>query len=272
MFSRTVILTTALRWVMVFLLNSFSPVWAEASPPIGTISSITFTGNTRFSASELVEALRIVRVGQTYSAEALQYDVDVNLVNRYRKDGYILVKPKCSSTVLPGDRVDVRVELEEGPQFRYGTFEVEGASVIDARDVFDVQRGDVVDYVEFKKAMEELRRRYEREGYLDATVFPAVAPDPQNRRVAATIRIIEGQQYLVREVNFSGSPNPRIDSLIRESWLLHEGQVFDSSLLQASLRRLNALQLFGSLSEEDCKILKLPRIERVDIQVRLRPR
>ena len=193
------------------------------------------------------------RSAACFVADQLEYDVQVNLLDEYRKQGYVFCKsPKPVLTQIP-DREGIEgsygitIPIEEGPQFHYGAFEllgVEALAVEDLLKIYDVTSGAVVNYSSLKTANEELIRAYCRQGYLDMQPIPEMRPDHELREISIKMRIEEGRQYVFGKHSGTVDSQESLDASsvglkeFQQSWLLEEGDVFNCDLLDRSILRL----------------------------------
>ena len=60
----------------------------------------------------------------------------------------------------------------------------------------------------------------------------------------------EGKQFFVRRIEFTGNTTTR-DRVIRRQLLIDEGDVYNSTLWDASILRLNQLGYFETLKENE---------------------
>ena len=98
--------------------------------------------------------------------------------------------------------------------------------------------------------MENLRTLYGKFGYIDFSPEPQFDFIPNTDQVDLTITADEGKQFFVRRIDFAGNTTTR-DKVIRREILLDEGDMFNSSLWDLSILRLNQLGYFEVLKKED---------------------
>lgn len=267
----------------------------HAGPKV-RIGDIRFEGNTILSDSELRLALKMNKEKGLFTAfkntdkyieEKLEYDLHVNMLEAYRSRGYIFAKigdPGVSIVEAPRgwllmfrktkQQYYLSIPIEEGEQFRYGSFKVEGIENLDqdlVQQVYNVVPGNIVDYVSLKENNEELKKAYSILGYLDATVIPEVDADPENKTVDIRVQVEEGKQYIVDRIIFAGNTKSR-DKVLRREFFLEEQAQFDGGLLDYSILRLNQLGFFDAIEEKDYEVIKRPDLGEVDIQVNVKER
>ena len=260
------------------------------------IGDIGFEGNTLISDDDLLDSLEmtkergmftIFKGTDKYIEEKLEYDLQVNMLEAYRSLGYIFAKvgdPDVRIVEAPRgwmlgfrktkQQYYITIPIEEGEQFRYGSFEVEGIENLNSDLVkasYNIVSGDVVDYVALKEANEGLKKAYSTTGYLDVTVIPRVETDPENNTVDITIQVEEGKQYIVHRIMFAGNTKTR-DKVLRREFFLEEQAQFNGSLLDVSILRLNQLGFFDPIEEKNYEVIKRPDLGEVDIQITVKER
>ena len=259
------------------------------------IGKIDFEGNTVLSSGDLRGALElnkerslmvIFKGHDKFIQDKLEYDLHVNMLEKYRAVGYINAKagePKVEIVegprgMLIGFRKTkqqyyITVPIEEGEQFRYGSFELEGASSFDPealRLAYNIQPGAVVNYVALKKANEDLKKLYATRGFLDMDAIPEMKLN-DDRTVDITMTIVEGKQYIVDRIEFSGNTRSR-DKVLRREMFIEEQQPFNGQLLEVSIQRLNQLGFFEPIKEEDYEVVKKPDEGSADVIVKVKER
>jgi outer membrane protein insertion porin family len=244
------------------------------------IGNIDFRGNNVFSDEELRSALQLTRErpllpftrGRSILLpERLEYDVQANLLGYYQARGYIFARTEPVEVRLvevrrgwfPGRRkmrqeYQITIPVFEGEQYRYSGFSVSGANRIPLASLerlFAVQPGEIVDFSEVRRAVQETQRIYSRQGYLDMEVIPEVRPDVAARTVHLQVTVREGSRYIVRQINFEGNFRTR-DRVLRREFLLDEQAEFNSEELEQSIRRLNQLGFIGPIETQDYEVVK----------------
>ncbi len=152
-----------------------------------------------------------------------------------------------------GKRIDILTSVEEGERYRLGGITFTGIkSNINPkalRTLFAEKDGDYFNRTLFSKGLEELRKAFGAQGYIDFTPQPVPRFDEAKKLIYLDINIEEGKQYYVSRIEFSGNTLTR-DKVIRRELMLEEGQVYNSRLWDLSLQRLNQLNYFETLKSE----------------------
>ena len=276
--------------------SSVKVVFKLDEGPKVRIGKIQFEGNTVLSDDDLRGALELNKErgpivmfkGQDkYIADKLDYDVQVNLMAKYRERGYIMAKAGSAKVeIVEGPRGPlylfrktkqqyyITIPIEEGEQYSVGKFEVAGVQTFDQEVVkrgFNIQEGSIVNYTRLKESTDKLKELYSTLGFLDMDARPDIQPHPDQRTVDINVSVVEGKRYLVNQINFAGNTKTR-DKVLRREFLLEEKMEFNGQLLDISVRRLNQLGFFEMIEEKDYEVIKRPAEGEVDILVKVKER
>ncbi len=276
--------------------SSVRLIFAIDEGPKVRIGDIAFEGNTVFSDKALRDSLELTKVRgpitlfkghDKYIEDKLEYDLQVNLLARYRDVGYIQARAgepdveivEAPQGLLLGFRKTkqqyrITIPIEEGQQYRYSSFDVGGIENFDTdrvRQGYGVEPGEVVNYGALKEANENLKKAYSARGYLDMEAIPEIRPNQEDLTVDVKINVTEGKQYFVNRIEFAGNTKTR-DKVLRREFFLEEQQAFNGQLLDISILRLNQLGFFEKIEEEDYEVVKKPRDSTADIIVKVKER
>ena len=244
--------------------------------PVVKVGNIKFTGNTHISSLKLRRAMRGLKpIGIPYSLifedlfpqtyDSSKLEMDTELVRQvYRDKGYAdaaVEQPKTQIrdqgglnwfTFRPrkGKRIDILMPIEEGARYRLGTITFTGNNprfnIKALRATFPIKDGEWFNATDIGKGLDNLKKAYGADGYINFGAIPKVTYDDKNHTVSIDVDIDEGKQFYVSRIEFQGNTITR-DRVIRRELLLQEGQIYNSQLWQYSLLRLNQLQYFDPL-------------------------
>jgi outer membrane protein insertion porin family len=245
--------------------------------PTVKVGKITFSGNRHVSSRTLRESMRNLRpVGiphsiilenlfaRTYDATKLDEDTE-RVRQAYRDRGYLRGGPVGPAetkirnesglslfTFRPrkGKRIDIHMNIDEGERYRLAAIKFSGykpgTNVNALRSIFTQKDGAIFNLTTFQKDLDNLRKAYSQNGYINFSPVPNPSFDDANHTVTWDINIDEGKQFTVSRIEFQGNTVTR-DFVIRRELLLQEGQVYNSHLWELSLLRLNQLDYFNPL-------------------------
>jgi len=239
-----------------------------------TVADIDFVGNAAFSEEQLQDAMQLKEEGfwwfrsGRFDREAFEEDLRTSLPTFYGGHGYIdfaVVRDTLMVDPLSG-KARLLVEVQEGPQYRLGEFNVQGNSRFPSEalmEVFTTQRrsvlglpfggqrerevGEVFDQQAFSRAAADIEQQYRNEGYLFAQVIPSIervpAAEGQPPRVNATLAVSEQQPFYIRQVSFRGNTTTH-ESVIRERLWIVPGDVYNEQRVIQSYQSISGLGFF----------------------------
>jgi beta-lactamase regulating signal transducer with metallopeptidase domain len=157
-------------------------------------------------------------------------------------------------------------------QYRIADIKVTGAKAVDEAQIrfrVGLVPGQVYNEDQLRSGLEALKWVYGSLGYVNFVPEPRIDFDEQRKVVNLTLDIDEDRQFRINRINFTGNTTTR-DDLIRRELLIEEGQVFNSSLWEQSLARLNQLGYFDEVNNGDVEIKPSPTEPTLDINLRLK--
>lgn len=259
------------------------------------IGKIGFEGNTVLGDKELRSALElnkerspitVFKGSDKYIKEKLEYDIQVNMLEKYRAIGYIQAKagePVVEIVEAPRgpflglrktkQQYYVTIPIEEGEEHYCGKLEIEGAENFSPEVLsilYGVVEGEILDYVSLKESNASVKKLYSTRGFLDMEAIPQVEIK-DDKTVDITINIVEGKQYIVDEIEFSGNTRTR-DKVLRREMFIEEQQPFNGTFLEHSIIRLNQLGFFERIEEEHYEVIKKPDEGSADVTVAIKER
>ncbi|MCA1632556.1 MAG: outer membrane protein assembly factor BamA [Acidobacteria bacterium] len=268
------------------------------------VVEVDFDGNQVFSDGELRSQMKLVKEAGLISRfkgqdilhlEKLEYDLRVNVVNYMRSKGYLEARtgePKVEGVgprrtgfpILPlpiisstDEGLRVTVPVVEGRLYRLGTIKIEGNSIYSEeviRQVIGLTPGEVANGQRLVKALsEDLDRLYGRSGFVqyEYDVAPAFKDNPQNPKEGIadfTVTITEGKQFSLRRLEFLGNTFTR-DNVLRREVAVNEGDIYDKSLWEFSILKLNQLGFFDPIDKDKDAELRTDE-ERGELDINLR--
>ena len=187
--------------------------------PAGVMAGVGFTGNTRFSDSDLRGELKL-KSSSSISDRALA-DARAHIIKMYHEANYpdVQVKWRYTGTAREGYR-DVIFDIVEGRRVTMDNIQFVGNRRFDAAQLRQVmqtkERGIFtwltksgrIDRERVQDDLQEVVRLYRNYGYLRATIAKVEYFDGGNKtgtqRLTMRVHVNEGPQYKVRNVSFRG--------------------------------------------------------------------
>jgi len=241
------------------------------------IEQISFVGNDHISEDDIKAIMRTREehflsfmndIG-TYREDV--FDVDMMLIERlYQEKGYINVKVGKPRITLSHDKValSIVIPITEGEQYRLGDLNVEGDFIVDADEAKAIKEsdpnkfvlsrdkllsrirqksGDVFNRTQFANDVQSVEELYRDEGY----AYVNVAMNPKLREgenvVDFDVNVASGPLIRIERIEIKGN-DKTADEVIRREIRVYEGELYSSSLLRLSERRIRALGYFENVT------------------------
>lgn len=231
------------------------------------ISEVIVEGNEALSDAEVVKGMRLkpegfwwYRKGE-YSQDRLEEDIRRNLPVWYGKRGYVDFKVVGDSLIADSaaGKATLVLRVEEGQQYKVGTFEIQGNRRYSAEDLKRyfpfgeaVTPGDgttiggVFDRSAWEGGTSQVADLYANTGYIYAQVVPEEARrlgDDGTPYLDLRWNIQEGSPATINKIEIVGNDVTH-ERVIREAILLVPGQVFNRDLMIRSWQNIANLNFF----------------------------
>ena len=287
--------------------SSLEVVFNVEEGPKVKVGKITITGNDNLSQRDVIRAMKNLKpigipysiyledlFAKTYDASKLEEDKE-RIRDAYQKEGYYTAKVLDQSLHLHatggatggihlpifkenhlGEAEDITLPVEEGQRYYLGKLEFTGVKLFRSTEflggLFQMRKGDVFSTEKLRNGLKNLTKVYSQFGYIDYVGEPDVTIVPNSNQIELTMNVDEGRQFFVRRIDFTGNTTTR-DKVIRRELLIDEGDVYNSSLWDASILRLNQLGYFEALKENEAYTLnRNPGTNTVDINLKVKER
>jgi outer membrane protein insertion porin family len=210
------------------------------------VREVSFEGNQEIKTEELREKAAI-RVGVLYNPVEVQRGQEA-IREKYEEEGFfgVTISPRTERT--PEGDIRIVFRIDEGKKMYIDRIVIEGNQALTAKQIKDsmatkerlywILPFSKVTRKVFEEDAERILNLYADHGYIQARIEShEIVPDFQRNKVVLRTRVVEGPQFRVGSVTFSGNeilPDEEIRKLIR----LKEGDPFNRSLLRASNRAI----------------------------------
>jgi len=270
--------------------SSLEVVFNVVEGPKIKVGEITILGNKAFSHLEVIRAMKNLKgigipnsiffesiFAATFDAAKLEEDKE-RIRDAYQKEGYFTAKALDHTLKLrdvgganggfhiplikenkPGKVEDIIIPIEEGQRYYLAKIDFVGVKLFRSTQflagTFQMKPGDPFSTEKLRNGLKNLTKIYSQFGYIDYVAEPQIDIVPNSNKINLTLNADEGKQFFVRRIDFTGNTTTR-DKVIRRQILIDEGDVYNSSLWDASILRLNQLGYFEALKENESYELK----------------
>lgn len=147
----------------------------------------------------------------------------------------------------------ITVRIGEGPRYRLGNVAVAGNTVFTEQQVrarVPLREKNIVNAGLLDLAIQRIQRDYQDRGYAYATARREIERRPGDEKIADVKLVInEDKQYYVSRIEFSGNTSTQ-DKVLRREFRLNEGDLFNRSLLDLSVAKVNQLGYFEAKRDD----------------------
>lgn len=220
------------------------------------IRDISFKGNKAISAKELKKAITTKERGWfsfftgsgILNRERLKQDRQL-LADHYADRGYIKAAVDEPRVKIDKKEISVTFSIDEGPSFNVGEVKMKGELIVSEEELkkkLKLISGQTFSRDLLRRDIQSLTDFYTDRGFAYANVSPATTVNDEAGRVDVVYDINKSRKVFVERINVSGNLATR-DKVIRRQMALDEGDLFSSSALTLSRRRLDSLGYFSKV-------------------------
>src|ERR1700732_4768782 len=212
------------------------------------IASLQFS-DPALNASRAVQQQLPELLGKPYSRTAIDLFLTEQIRPTFQQRGFLRAKlgpPEVRLTGNPNkklpEQIPVYVPIDPGPVYHWKGVAWSGNNVfsnITLSNSVGLKSGDIAAGMAIEAAWDRVRDEYGRRGYLQAKVNPAPAYDDQAHTIAYSVRIDEGKPFRFAALVITGL-SPTAEKLLRDAWLIPQGELFDKTKFEEFLTKLQA--------------------------------
>ena len=219
------------------------------------VRRVNFVGNKAATDADLrsvmltqeTDLLSFVTSAGTYREDVFQRDM-LLLQSYYQDRGYIYVKIHDPKFELSPDKrsLYITIPIEEGTAYTLGKIEFRGDLLEDeakVRERLRAKSGETFSRSKLGQDIQELTEQYKDKGYAYVNIIPQTAVEETKRLVDVTFEIQRGSEVTFDRISIRGNTRTR-DKVIRREMRIIEGEPYNSTRLELSKRRVNALGFF----------------------------
>jgi len=233
--------------------NRARVVYAISEGPKLIVKKITFIGNDSVLARDLRKVMKtkpldlLTFFNKSGRLEPAQVEEDrAAIQSLYQNRGFADVNiSEIQTQPLSGEGVELVVTISEGTQYRVNQVTVTGVNIVPEGEVLSrlkMNAGQLFTPKGMGDDLKGLRDFYGSRGYVDMTAVPEVIPAGPGA-VDLTYSLDEGVQSYINLVNIQGNTRTQ-DRVIRRELAVKPGEVYDTTLVDLSKKRLENLNYF----------------------------
>jgi outer membrane protein insertion porin family len=212
-----------------------------------SIAKFEIKGNKDIKTEDLQKSLRNVGLatGKTFDRSVLD-EVKQYLTDQYFSRGKYAVRVDTKITELPGNKVDVIVDIKEGKRAKIEQINLVGNTKFKEKDVLNTFELHTPNWLSWYKQddrysresltgdLEKLRSYYMDRGYANFQIESTqvtIAPDKDNMYI--TVNVNEGDVFKVSEIKLAGTmvvPEEQLRKLL----VIHPGEIYSRKQVTSS--------------------------------------
>lgn len=187
------------------------------------VKEVNITGNKEVDDNSLRKVMK-VRKGKRFRDAKLENDL-ISIIELYRDKGFMEARVLNHKKELTDDKkgIKVEIEVEEGPMFRVGEYQINLAqsnkpafSEEKIRENLELKPGDIFNESKFQENIEKIQEEYHNKGYVLAEIIPQLKYDMELGVVDIQLNISEGSIVTIDDVNISGLEKTKEEVIRRE--------------------------------------------------------
>lgn len=225
------------------------------------VGSISVVGNVAFDDDELAGAFNDTKTKSWWqfwksaTFDLDKYKADLELLRQfYANRGYIDAEI-LGDTVMYNEtteQVDISISVREGKPVYIRSIRFDGNTMfaddvlqrrlaVEIGEAYNAER--VAQNLEINAEQTDAKSLYADNGYLMARLVPELTRVTEDS-VDISVRVIEGERFTIRRVDFKGNNKTR-DRVIRRELFTRPGDYFNRSAVIRSIRGLGVLNFFN---------------------------
>ena len=217
------------------------------------IEKIEIDGNKAIKTELLMQNLSEagLREGEIFQQATLER-IGIELSRAYLAQGRYDAAIEPNVKELPRNRVDIKIDIDEGKSSSVRHINIVGARVFRQAELLDplelkhptlfsfIRGNDKYSREKLQGDLEKLEAHYQNEGYVEFnTRSVQVSVTPDYGAVYITVNVYEGERYTVDEVQLIGDLSDVEPELVEALFLVRKGQTFNRALVTATEERIN---------------------------------
>ncbi len=223
------------------------------------VKRITFLGNDSILARELRKAMKtksldlLTFFNKSGRLTPAQLEEDrAALRSFYQNRGFADVEIQDIQTEpLAKDGVEIVITIKEGVQYRVHNVTLNGVNIVPESEIAQILKmnaGELFTPKGIGDDIKAMRDFYGSRGYVDTLIVPEVFPAGTGA-VDLSFSIDEGVQSYVNLVNIQGNTRTQ-DRVIRRELAVKPGDLYDTTLVDISKKRLENLNYFSRVDTQ----------------------
>jgi len=254
--------------------NSVDVVYLINEGVEARIRKIDIVGNKHFKRKEILKEIETSEKGfwswisGSGKLKKSELAIDMEKIRAmYLREGYAKVQIGEPRITLSDDKkkIQLTITIDEGERYKVGDIEFEGyksVSLDDIKAATILKTGDWFNVEAFQDDVKRVTAKFTNIGYAYANVNPVTKLNDEAGTVSVKFIIEENQLVYINRINIRGNTKSR-DRVIRREFDVTEGDLYSSSLINASKSHLEFTDYFGEVRLSETPVAE----DKVDLDV-----
>jgi outer membrane protein assembly factor BamA len=219
------------------------PASNSLKPILAPINAIHFGGRALPEEQKQLEIVKLLRAriidpsSVPTEMASLGEEAGERAQIAFQNEGYL--KAEVTSEAVPAlvdkSQYDINVTIRSiGKQYRLGELRIVKATLFPTQqllDLFSIHQGEIFSRVKVAHGLEELRRLYGSEGYINFTPAPETEIDDEHSTINLSINANEGKQFRLRTIEVLGL-DPDAKARVLDDIDLKPGEILNSAAVE----------------------------------------
>ncbi|HVE15984.1 MAG TPA: outer membrane protein assembly factor BamA [Chthoniobacterales bacterium] len=239
--------------------NKARVIFSITEGPKLIVKKITFIGNYSVKDKDLRAAMKTKvqdliwffdKSGRLISSQLDEDRASLKLLYQNRGFADVDIADVATQTLdNKKDGVEIVITIQEGIQYRVNAITLDGVNLVPKEQMLGIlkmREGSLFTPKGLADDLNAMRTFYGQRGYIEADAIPQVTPAGQGA-VDILYKIDERVQSYVNLINIQGNSRTK-DKVIRRELAIKPGEIYDTTLVDVSKKRLENLSYFSNIS------------------------
>ncbi len=267
---------------MPWFVLAFAILFASNAAPAQNTPSISVRNLTLVNLTQ-VPVGDYQQIVQFALSDNVRGDLLADIPQRVRfalqERGYFRARVSDPETIVISETptqkvVDVTLRVEPGSRYTLDSIILQSAKAFEItsadqmRAVFVIFPGDLFDVEKVRKSIDNLRKLYADNGYINFTPVPNTEVSEATKSVILTIDLDVGARFYFGNLRISAtSPHPDAASTLISDWVSLKGKPYSGTELENFMQQHSERLPSGFRPDHNLKIRQDPQSKTVDIEL-----
>ncbi len=237
-----------------------------------SVAEINIEGNSVLETEDIIENMAAADIaeGEIFTRAALEA-IRQGIQEVYSSRGRYGAAVDIEVEELPRNRVSIDLDIDEGEESRIRQINIVGNDSFDEETLLDLfelgpkpwylflSRRDRYSREQFSGDLERLESFYLDNGYVEFNIESTpISITPDRREVYITINVLEGNQFVIDEIDLAGDLVDA-EAILRAAIFVRPGQIYSQALVTGTEEIM--VQFLGNLGYAFAEVAGVPNVD-----------